>query len=304
MATYLRMLLNRGRGPRSRVVSEESFNLMTLNGIWTGGDFYGYGLATYPVDGRTYVGHGGGNAGFRSAIVVDLEAGLGVVFLLNRMGETDPVVDAAQYALTAVRAGQQGHEPPRLPPMTDPGAVPDAPDYEGTYRSGDDTLRVTAEGGRLCLRHDATVVTLERRAADSFYVGHPDFDLFLLDFGRREGTVVEAFHGSRWYVHDRYSGQTDFEVPTEWEAYLGHYRTRNPELSNFRIVRRKDALALVIPWGTCEPLVPLDEDRDQGLFRIGEDPRSPETLRFASVVDGQALRADYSGCPYYRTFTP
>jgi hypothetical protein len=63
---------------------------------------------------------------------------------------------------------------------------------------------------------------------------------------------------------------------------------------------RKGALALTIPWGTTEPLIPIGD----GLFRIGQDPQSPETLRFDAVVEGRALRADYSRCPYYRTFTP
>ena len=42
---------------------------------------------------------------------------------------------------------------------------------------------------------------------------------------------------------------------------------------------------------------------NDSLFRIGDDQRSPETLRFDAVVGGQALRAVYSGCPYYRINT-
>ena len=117
MAAYLRMLLNRGQGPSGRLLSEESIDLMTENGVWTGGDYYGYGLATYSVDGRRYIGHGGGNAGFRSAMVVDMEAGFGVILLANRMGETDPLVEAAQRALTAVCAGAEGRELPAPSPQ-------------------------------------------------------------------------------------------------------------------------------------------------------------------------------------------
>ena len=57
---------------------------------------------------------------------------------------------------------------------------------------------------------------------------------------------------------------------------------------------------LIYPSGDHDPLVPLGDD----LFRIGDDPRSPETIRFDAVASGQALRAIYSGCPYYRTYTP
>ncbi|MFC1939284.1 serine hydrolase domain-containing protein [Chloroflexota bacterium] len=300
MAIYLRMLLNRGQGPRNRLISEESFDLMTLHGIWTGGDYYGYGLATYPGDGRTYIGHGGGNAGFRSAIVVDMEAGLGVVFLLNRMGETDPVVAAAQHILTVVRAGHRREEIPAPPPTTEPSSIQNAKDYAGTYHTSNRVLKLIAADGKLLLDYEGRVVPLERRAPDSFYAGHPDLNLFLLDFKREEGKVVEAFHGYHWYVNNLYTGPRRFDYPKEWEAYPGHYRTRSPELSNFRVVLRKGALALIIPWGNTEPLIPLGDS----IFRIGEDSRSPETLRFDAVVEGRALRADYSGCPYYRTFTP
>ena len=139
-----------------------------------------------------------------------------------------------------------------------------------------------------------------RGGNDSFYVGHPDLERFLLEFGRDSGKVVEAFHGGALYIRDGYVGPHGFDHPEEWEHYPGHYRAHNPGLSNYRIVLRKGALLLVFPTGGKESLVPLDD----GLFRIGDDPRSPETLRFDAVTSGQALRAVYSGCPYYRIAAP
>jgi CubicO group peptidase (beta-lactamase class C family) len=301
MAIYLRMLLNRGQGRTSRIMSEESFDLMTLHGIWTGGDYYGYGLATYPLEGRSYIGHGGGNAGYRSAIVVDMEAGLGVVFLLNVWGETDPIVNAATDVLTVLRAAQHGMELPPLPHAPDPSHIANAAEYAGVYRAGNRVLRLTSEEGKLLLTYNEQVVVLERRAADRFYVGHPELDLFLLEFQRHDdGEVVEAFHGPDWYVNERYAGPEQFTSPERWEAYTGHYRARNPELSNFRVALRQGGLVLLIPWGGAEPLVACDD----GSFRIGADENSPETLRFDAVVGGRALLAEYSGCPYYRAFTP
>jgi D-alanyl-D-alanine carboxypeptidase len=296
MATYLRLLLNRGRGPGGPLIGEESFGLMTARHVWTGGDYYGYGLATYDVDGHSYIGHGGGNAGFRSAMVIDMEAGLGVVLLANRMGETDPLVEVAQQALTAVRHEAEGLAMPALE-VVDPRLVPNAGAYAGSYRSAERTLDLVADGTRLSLRHEGAAVPLERRTADSFYVPHPDFDLALLDFVREDGEVVEAFHGGEWYTRGR---RQEFAYPEEWDAFTGHYRCRSPELSNFRVAVRKDSLVLLNPWGNVEPLIPVAPD----LFRVGADVCSPETLRFSAVADGEALRADYSGCPYYRTFTP
>ena len=40
-----------------------------------------------------------------------------------------------------------------------------------------------------------------------------------------------------------------------------------------------------------------------GLFGVG-DERVPERLRFDAVVEGKALRANLSGCDYYRSFSP
>ncbi len=300
MATYLRLLLNRGQGPSGSVISEDSFRLMTDNGIWTGGDYYGYGLAAYSVSGRRYIGHGGGNAGFRSAMVVDMEAGLGIILLTNRMGETDPLVEVAQHALTAVCAAREGKEWPAVPKPMDATYVPDAQDYAGRYRSASGALTLVADGCRLFLSHGGESVTLEKRSQDTFYVPHPDFDLALLEFNRAEGRVSEAFHGGNWYVGDRYAGPREFHYPQQWDAYLGHFRARNPELSNFRIAVRKGELTLLNPWGNTEPLTP----RDDGSFRIGADELSPETLAFSAFADGRALRADYTGCPYYRTIEP
>lgn len=304
MTIYLRMLLNRGQGLEQRVMSEESFDMMTLHGIWTGGDFYGYGLATYKEGDRTYIGHGGGNAGYRSAIVVDMEAGLGVVFLLNRMGETDPVVAAAQHVLTILRCEQRSEPLPAAPPVEPANVLDDVRPFVGTYRADEDSFELTEEGDKLRFDFRGESVFLEWRGKDRFYVPHPDFDLFLLEFkrqgGKPDGKVVEAFHGQRWYTHQRYKGPRRFKYPARWEAFVGHYRARNPELSNFRVVLRKGTLVLIIAWGDSEPLHPLSDDS----FRISDDPLWPERIRFDAVVASQALRVDYSGCPYYRAFTP
>ena len=86
MAIYLRMLMNRGSGPSGRVISEESFRLMTQRAIATqqwGGAYYGYGLTLADVDGHEYLGHGGVTPGFVAAMIADLDDGIGVVVLVN-----------------------------------------------------------------------------------------------------------------------------------------------------------------------------------------------------------------------------
>jgi len=303
MAAYLRMLMNRGQGPQGRILSEESFDLMTQRVIEAkeeGKDsFYGYGLDICENDAHTYVGHGGGMIGYYSYMLADMDDGLGVVVLMNGPGgQSDEEI--ALFALKLLRAALHDQELPPLPPA-DPTKVENAADYAGRYRAETRTFTLAGEGGQLIMRYGDEQIALERRGPDRFYVDHPDFALFLLRFGREEGKVVEAFHGPDWYTNDRYAGPTTFDYPQEWDAYPGHYRSHNPWLSNFRVVLRKGALALIVPSEEEEEsLVPLGDS----VFRVGDDERSPERIRFDIILNGRALRADLSCGDCYRTFTP
>lgn len=299
MASYLRMLINRGRGPRGRLISEESFSLMAPLAARTGTELYGYALVAYPIDGDIYLGHGGGNTGYTAHIMANVDEGLGVVHLSNTRTESEAVFQSAEYSLKVMQAAYYNREIPPWPPTADPKHIPNATDYVGTYSAENSVIQLRAEEVKLLLEYEGRVVPLEQRSQDYFYVGHPSLDLFLLEFKRDGEKVVEAFHGSQWYINDRYTGPKHFNYPEEWEAYTGHYRTRNPEMSNFRVVIRKGTLTMLGPTGAVEPLRPLGD----GLFQIGDEHDSPETLRFDSVLEGRALRASYSGCPYYRTFT-
>jgi CubicO group peptidase (beta-lactamase class C family) len=325
MAAYLRMLMNRGQGPRRRILSEESFDLMAqrvieakeegpvLSGVEGKDVFCGYGLDISEIDGHTYIGYSGGMPGYYSYIVADMGDGLGVVVLMNGPGGLSDE-EIAMFALKLLRAALHDQELPSVPPA-DPTRVENGAEYAGTYRAcpepcpepveghgrkaGAKAFTLVAEEERLILRYGDERVVLEQRGPDRFYVDHPDFALFLLRFGREEGEVVEALHGPDWYTNDRYAGPATFDYPQKWDAYPGHYRSHNPWLSNFRIVLRKGALALIHPSGDEEPLVPLGGS----VFRAGEDDRSPERIRFDTILNGQALRANLSCGDCYRTFT-
>ena len=303
MSIYLRMLMNGGSGPAGRLMSEDSFRLMTHRAIATqqwGGAHYGYGLTTADIDGHAYLGHGGSTTGFVAAMLADLDDGIGVVVLVNGYVQSYGAMEIAMYMLRLLRAGLRQREMPPPPAVADPESISNAADYAGAYSAGEDRLAITAHGEGLSLRWRGLDVVLQRRGEDSFYLPHPDLERYLLEFGRNGERVVEVFHGPDWYVGEGYSGPGSFDHPAEWETFPGHYRTYNFGLTNFRIVLRKGSLLLVYPTGGHEPLVPLGDS----LFRIGEDPRSPETIRFDAVASGRALRATYSGCPYYRTYTP
>lgn len=302
LATYVRMLLNRGRGSARRVLSEQSFRLMTQRvielpmGDEGHGRFYGYGLRISGGEGRTVIGHGGGMVGYYASILADLDDGLGVVVLTNGPGEP---VEIARFALELLRAAVHEEHLPSLPQTPEPTCIGSPADFSGRYRSQSGAFTLVAQGERLMVICGGDRVALEVRGEDRFYVPHPDFSRHLFRFGREDGEVVEAFHGSDWYVNERYRGPTRFDFPTEWAAYPGHYRSHNPWYTNFRVVMRKEKLYLVEPGGDEEVLVALGN----GVFRIGHEERSPERLCFDTILSGRALRANLSGCDYYRTFT-
>ena len=302
LAAYLRMLLNHGAVPQGRVLSEESFVLLLqpavpMNVSWEKENtFYGYGLWTRQEDGHKLVGHGGSMIGYTSQMIGDLDDGVGVVVFVN--GESDDNPDrVAEFALKVVRAALHNQELPAVPPLDPPTRVEKAAEYAGTYTSPEGkTLTLVAERERLLLLRGEQRIALARRGEDSFYVDHPDFLLFLLRFERDKGRkVMEASYGSDWYAGAGYTGSREFPVPNAWKSYVGHYRaTSDP--SNFRVLLRKGKLWMS-SWGDEVEygLVELEP----GLFQIGKE-ETAERLRFDSVVEGKALRAEFSGVSYHR----
>ena len=113
-------------------------------------------------------------------------------------------------------------------------------------------------------------------------------------------SITGAGWGAERYVRDGVEAKAVLESPIEWDAYPGHYRSHNPWLTNFRVVSRAGSLVFIDPSGEEEPLHQLEP----GLFRVGDDPRSPEFIRFDVVLDGKAMQAILSGGVYSRTFTP
>ena len=308
LAAYVRMLLNHGAGPRGRLISEESFQLLTQRTVPTdahGKEFYGYGMRIWEQEGHTLIGHGGGMLGYTSSIKGDLDAGLGVVVFFNGPGSPDKV---AEFALRAVRAAQEKRELPALPAPNSDTRVANAADYAGIYTSPEGKkLAIVQQGLSLGLIYRAERIGLVHRGHDSFYASDPDFGLFLLEFGREEKKpdskeppkVVEVFYGSEWFTNDRYPGPRTFETPKEWQDYVGHYRSYSPWISNLRIGVRKGKLVLLYANGGSKTLVPLAS----GEFQPGEEPTA-ERFRFESQAGGKAVRLSDSGVYLYKTFTP
>src|SRR5579872_1708619 len=300
LAAYLRMLLNHGTGPNGRIISEESWKLLTQKAVRVPGEettWYGYGIFSREVEGHRYIGHSGGMIGYSTRMEGDLDSGLGVVALENAPLGPD---DIASFALEAVRAASEDKSLPALP--EEAPVVKDAADYAGTYAAANGRkFTISNDGGQVALDYQGNKVTLEPRGPDSFFVDQPEFALFDLRFGRDKGKVVEAFYGGQWFTNERYLGLRQFPSPPLWASYVGHYRAAHPWFNNFRIVLRKGKLWLIGPEGEEMTLTPMPG----GYFAAaGEGRPARERITFDTPVHGKTLRATLSGLAYYRTFTP
>lgn len=300
MAAYLRMLLNHGAGPKGRIISEESWKLLTQEAVKVPEEvntWYGYGIFSREVEGHRYIGHSGGMIGYSSRLEGDLDNGLGVVALENAPLGPD---DITSFTLKVVRAAQEGSALPQLP--EEPPVVPGAGEYAGTYTATDGrSFVVNNIGGQLSLDYRGQKVTLQPRGQDAFFVANPDFALFDLRFSREKGKVVEAFYGGEWFTNEPYVGPRQFPHPSQWSGYVGHYRAAHPWFNNFRIVLRKGKLWLIAPEGEEMTLTPMPG----GYFAAAVEHRpSRERITFDTPVHGKTLRATLSGLAYYRTFTP
>ena len=303
MAKYLRMLLNRGALPKGRLVSEEGFKLFTKPAIsspYRGEPAsYGYGLWISDIDGHTRLRHTGGMVAFSSSIDVDETSGVGAFASVNANLRGYRPVAVTKFAVELFNASLDGKKLPDPPAAATPAdEVKNAADYAGEYEApSGKKLVLVAEGEKLILVHAGRRVPLERPAGtgDRFIVKHPEFETFMLGFMRDNRVVTEAYHGPDWYAGSRYSGPRTFEVRKDLASFEGHYFNDSPWYGDARVVYRKGRLYL----DGLQPLVA----RGDGKFGIG-DPEAPDWVSFDSIIDGRAMRLNFSGIPFRRMFTP
>lgn len=303
MSNYLRMLLNRGVGPKGRVLSDKAFALFTkpvIKSAFRGEEAsYAYGLWIIEKDGHTLLRHTGGMVAFSSAMFADVTDGLAVFASVNASlyGGYRPVA-VARYALELLSAAARNKELPAAPqPPQATDTIANAAEYAGTFTATDGSkLVLTNQGDKLLLQHAGAAIILEKATTDLFFVKHPDWDVFLLGFGRDQGKVVEAFHGARWWTNEHYSGAKTFQYPPEWDAYAGHFRSDSPWYGSTRLVIRKGQLLV-------EGLQPLEQIEPR-VFRVLGQSVDVDRVVFDTIVEGRAMRASYSGIEYFRALIP
>lgn len=300
MSKYVRMLSNKGMGPRGSVVSSESFQKLSQKAIrmeeGVPNEYYGYGLAVTETEGRALIGHTGGMVGYISEISIDIEAGIGILALINANLEVQNIV---RDAMRVLRAALTGRPLPELSSF-DMLGVENPDDYVGRFVSASRTLEVFKDGNRVSLRLQGKTLNMHPRGKESLYVDHPELRMFRMIFAKHEGKVIGVSYGAEWFDKE---GAPTVEVPAhpaEWEGFVGHYRSHNPWLSNFRIVLRRGSLYLVHPSGEETLMVPLAGR----TFRVGKNAQSPERIQFEGILNSKATEAVLSGMSYYRAPTP
>lgn len=70
----------------------------------------------------------------------------------------------------------------------------------------------------------------------------------------------------------------------------------------YGLANREAGKAEDLPWHEIQSQYEF-EQLETGLFHIGDDPRSPEFIRFDVVIEGKAVQVILSGGAYSRTFT-
>ena len=293
MSLYMQMLLNHGEIRGGRVISEESFKLMSTPHIAappfgpTAG--YGYGIAVDKLDGHVRLRHTGGMVSFMSAIHLDLDAKLGAFASINaQLGyRPNPV---AQLALQLLRSEKEHSKAPALPEFDAAAKVESSESYSAVYTSGAvRRIEIKNASDRLELLAAGRTIRLQQSEDGTFIADQPGFDLFPIVFERAEtpagasadsqASIIALAYGSDWYARAGVQGQKLLEPSPELDKYVGEYYSENPWFGTVRVVQRQRQLWM----GGTDPLIPTGNH----LFRIGMAQTSPGVAEYSEFVSGK-----------------
>ena len=314
MAKYARMLANHGQGPKGRIVSEDSFKLMSTPYIkadeFSPTASYGYGIAVDTLDGHTILRHTGGMVAFASSIHVDLDSNVAAFASINAMQGYRPTA-VTEYAVRLLRAQKDVKELPAPPAIVSLMELEHPEQYAGRFTATDGkAVEFAVEGKGLVLVAEGKKIPLQHEGGDVFVsTVEGEYTSFPFLFGRAEtasadaksadgaatpaakGPVVEVSYGGVWYLGANYSGSKSFVTPAEYAAYVGHYVAESAWGGETRVYTLKGKL-----YAEGGELVPLGG----ALFRVGEEAWSPESAEFLHVYEGKARLLRMAGMDFWR----
>jgi CubicO group peptidase (beta-lactamase class C family) len=296
MNRYILMMLRRGEGPKGRLLSLESFALMTKKHIATGGpgskSGYGYAWMTDEIDGKPVIRHTGGMQSFMSSIHIDLDAGFGAFASINAQQNYRPVPVTA-YATRLYRAAAAKSASPKMPAV-DPDAGLVTADYAGTYTHKDGrSIVVTASGKDLRFAVDGKAHVLDNLGDDRFACTDPAWRLFTFLFTRakRADDVAKGAPNpvlALSWARDSYlragaalpapvEADTVTLTPEQLRAYEGHYGNGRAWTTSVRVVAR-DGRLWADSFDGITPLASLGAHR----FRPADERSIPDTVTFSA----------------------
>ena len=302
MGRYIQMLANRGTVDGTRVLSDNTFALMTRPHTKAEAfgptASYGYGLAVDTFEGHTILRHTGGMVSFASSMQIDLDEGVGAFASINAMQGFRPN-PVTQFALQLMRAVNQKRSLPK-PPAVDPRAVPDAADFAGRFTSPTGaSLEIVVDGSALTMVRDGKRFPIDLTADGRLIVRGPKLDIWPLNFLREKGegtAVTDLVHGPDWYFNARYTGPRAFTYPPAWESFAGHYRNDSPWYGSLRVVKAKGQLWL-------DGVVPLQADGD-AAFWLNDPPYNPGRIEFLTRIGAACMHVRLSGEDFWRVMVP
>lgn len=291
MNRYMLMMLRRGEGPKGRLLSPESFALMTRTHIRTGeGGGYGYAWMTDAIDGKPVIRHTGGMQSFMSSLHLDLENGFGAFASINAQQNYRPTAVTA-YATRLYRAASAKSAPPKRPPAgLDADLVP--ADYVGTYTHKDGrSITVATSGAGLRFSVDGKVYALDSLGGDRFACTDPAWRLFTFLFTRakreaeakgKPNPVLALSWARDTWLRAGATLPAPVEpdkvalTPEQLRSYEGCYGNGRAWTTTVRVVAR-DGRLWADSFDGITPLASLGSDR----FRPADEPTIPDVVVFS-----------------------
>jgi CubicO group peptidase (beta-lactamase class C family) len=291
MCHWLRTLANAAQGRGGAGLSPALARAFTSHHVPTDtrGMSYGNGLMHVGERGRSYLHHTGGMVSFSSSFHVDVASGVGAFASANVSAFVEyrprQLTRFAVDALTDALA----HRPiPAPPPLG--VRLPNPAAYIGTFTGAAGRFEVRP-GAPLTLFANGQSAAFQPWGGETFRTTHPAFREFSFLFARKAGVVAKASWGAETYLR----GEAAPPAPSPHASLApltGRYVNSSPWLGTMRVVEREGKLWI----GTESPMEPIGTN----LWRVGDDPWSPERGSFADFVEGRPQTFIFSGEKFAR----
>jgi len=193
-----------------------------------------------------------------------------------------------RFAADALTSALSGRPVPAPPPLDVPVAHASA--YVGRYSGPNGAFEIRA-GSPLTIVADGRSAELQPAGGDLFRTLHPRFQQFSLAFERAKGAVTGASWGAASFVKQGTAGTLP-RSDAALARLAGRFVNDSPWWGTSIVVERGGKLWI----GTETPMTRIGDN----LWRVGDQPWSPERGFFANFIDGRPQTFVFSGEKFLR----